>query len=46
MTTQIRRYQDLDREQVLRLHRIALAAVGTDAAPGPRDDDLDQMGQT
>ncbi len=46
MTMQIRRYQDLDREQVLRLHRIALAAVGTDAGPRPRDDDLYQMGQT
>lgn len=46
MTMQIRRYQASDHEQVLRLHRVALAAIGADAGPGPWDDDLDQIDQT
>jgi GNAT superfamily N-acetyltransferase len=46
MTIQIRRYRDSDLEQVLRLHRVALAAVGADAGPGPWDDDLNQIQQT
>jgi GNAT superfamily N-acetyltransferase len=46
MTMQIRRYQNSDHQQVLRLHKVALAAVGADAGPGPWDDDLDQIEQT
>jgi hypothetical protein len=46
MTIRICRYQDSDHEQVLRLHRVALAAVGADVGPGPWDDDLDQIPQT
>ncbi len=35
MTMQIRRYQDFDRDQNPRLHKLALAAVGADAGPDP-----------
>ncbi len=45
MTMHIRRYQDCDREQVLHLHKVALAGVGADAGPGPWDDDLAQIEQ-
>ena len=42
MTLQIRRYQHADREQVLRLHKVALQAVDA-YSPGPWDDDLDDI---
>jgi len=46
MTMQIRRYQGSDHDQVLCLHRVALAAIGADAGPGPWDDDLEQIEQS
>ncbi len=46
MTMQIRRYQGADQDQVLCLHRVALAAIGADAGPGPWDDDLEQIEQS
>ena len=45
MTLQSRRHQHADREQVLRLHKIALRAVGA-YAPGQWDDDLDDIDRT
>ena len=46
MTMQIRRYQGSDHDQVLCLHRVALAAIGADAGPSPWDDDLEQIEQS
>ncbi len=43
MTMQIRRYQDSDRDQVLRLHKAALEAVGAYVGNGPWDDDLNDI---
>jgi ribosomal protein S18 acetylase RimI-like enzyme len=43
MSLQIRRYQRADHAQVLQLHKVALEAVDAYAAPGPWDDDLDDI---
>jgi len=43
MSLQIRRYQHGDREQVLRLHKVALEAVDAYVGPGPWEDDLDDI---
>ncbi len=43
MTMQIRRYQDSDRDQVLRLHKAALEAAGAYVGNGPWDDDLNDI---
>ncbi len=43
MSLQIRRYHQADHAQVLHLHKVALEAVSAYAAPGPWDDDLDDI---
>src|SRR5438552_16260949 len=40
---EIRRYATSDRERVWELHRLGLEQTGTDAGPGPWDDDLSDV---